>query len=120
MLQVDIEIRFVRRSHGRAQDWDREFDGPGMEIAHAFYPDKMHPLHGNIHFDTEEPWTTGDIRVESFQFRWAIIHEIGHSLGLEHSAENTSFMFPMYPNNYDPVWSLHEDDILGIRVGTIF
>merc|ERR1711954_165430 len=39
-------------------------------------------------------------------------HELGHSLGLIHSAEPGSIMAPIYRNS---TMKLHEDDIEGIR-----
>ena len=42
------------------------------------------------------------------------VHEFGHSLGLGHSSNGKSIMFPFY-RGYKPDMKLHEDDIRGIR-----
>jgi len=49
----DIEIRFVRGSHGDGYP----FDGPGSVLAHAYYPYSAHPLGGDEHYDDDETWT---------------------------------------------------------------
>ena len=41
-------------------------------------------------------------------------HEIGHSLGLDHSKNEESIMIEKY-EGYRPALKLHEDDILGVQ-----
>ena len=45
---VDIDISFMPRVHG-----DKDFDGKGGVLAHAFYP-----YHGDVHIDEAEEWTS--------------------------------------------------------------
>jgi len=41
-------------------------------------------------------------------------HELGHSLGIEHSNTFGALMFPYY-KGYNPKLELHEDDIAAIQ-----
>ncbi|KAB0796565.1 hypothetical protein PPYR_10626 [Photinus pyralis] len=76
------------------------FDGPNGVLAHAFFPQ-----HGDIHFDNDEKWNLGG--VNGYDFFSVALHELGHSLGLEHSSVKEAVMYPTYS-----VWSkLHKDDI---------
>ena len=68
---------------------------PGV-LAHAFYPAPTapEPIAGDIHFNDTLKWGTDDPR------RWDIfsvaLHELGHTLGLVHSSDPDSVMYPMY------------------------
>ena len=44
------------------------------------------------------------------------VHEIGHSLGLDHSENPLAVMYPTSYVFYDPSFKLHRDDIEGIQV----
>jgi len=100
---VDLEVSYATYSHG---DGD-PFDGPGGTLAHAFYP----RWGGDIHMDDSEDWTVGDDRGTNMLA--TLTHEIGHSLGLEHSAVPGAVMTP-FSSPYDPSFSLSQDDIDGV------
>ena len=100
---VDLEVSYATYSHG---DGD-PFDGPGGTLAHAFYP----RWGGDIHMDDSEEWTVGDYRGTNMLA--TLTHEIGHSLGLEHSTVPGAVMTP-FSSPYDPNFSLSQDDIDGV------
>jgi len=99
----DIEIFFATGDHG-----DHEpFDGPGGIVAHSGYP-----MEGKVHFDAAELWTVGGKR--GIDFRYVALHELGHALGLRHSQQNDSIMYPIYIRSAEDL-SLSDDDIFGIQ-----
>lgn len=83
--------------------------------AHAFppYPFMSETLAGDVHFNDARDWYSwtlpqiGEKRVLS-----AAVHEIGHSLGLDHSADPNAVMFEDYDGS---ITELGADDIAGLR-----
>ena len=110
--RVDIDISFEKGEHGD----NHPFDGPASaslfdnQVAHAFFPDA--DLTGDIHVDDTEDWTVKSYKGIDLLFMFT--HELGHSLGLRHSAEMNSIMAPKY-RWYNPNLKLHEDDIKAIQ-----
>jgi len=107
--EADIMIKFVSGYHGDS----RPADGPGKELAHAFFPLDNTGLAGDLHFDEDEQFDVNgsDTKVD---LNWLSLHELGHSLGLDHSYHPDSVMFPFY-FGYTKGLTLHWDDIQGIQ-----
>lgn len=80
-------------------------DGRSNTLAFAFSPPN-----GDIRFDNSENWNQN-------LFLETAIHEIGHSLGLDHENDNSAIMNPSIQNRFNGLGSgfLLEDDINGIR-----
>uniref|UniRef100_A0A8I5ZTA4 Matrix metallopeptidase 12 n=1 Tax=Rattus norvegicus TaxID=10116 RepID=A0A8I5ZTA4_RAT len=104
--EADITILFAFGDHGDFYD----FDGKGGTLAHAFYPGPG--IQGDAHFDEAETWT------KSFQgtnLFLVAVHELGHSLGLPHSNNPKSIMYPTYRYLHPNTFRLSADDIHSIQ-----
>nr|XP_045748714.1 stromelysin-1-like [Mirounga angustirostris] len=85
--EADIKISFAVRDHG---DFN-PFDGPGNVLGHAYPPGPG--IYGDAHFDDDELWTRDTSGTNLFL---VAAHELGHSLGLFHSANPRALMYPVY------------------------
>ncbi|XP_056612454.1 collagenase 3 [Triplophysa dalaica] len=101
---ADIMISFGAKEHG---DFN-PFDGPEGLLAHAYPPGKG--IGGDTHFDEDETWTKDD---HAFNLFLVASHEFGHALGMAHSSDPGSLMYPVY--SYAKTYPLSEDDIKGIQ-----
>ncbi|KAF5182087.1 Metalloendoproteinase 5-mmp [Thalictrum thalictroides] len=104
--RADIDIGFFRRDHGDHYS----FDGPLGVLAHAFAP-----TDGKLHFDEDEKWSAWwNPDKTEFDLESVGLHEIGHILGLQHSAIPSAVMFSKIGAGVTRR-ELQQDDILGIR-----
>uniref|UniRef100_A0A3Q3JJC2 Peptidase metallopeptidase domain-containing protein n=1 Tax=Monopterus albus TaxID=43700 RepID=A0A3Q3JJC2_MONAL len=87
---ADIMVEFVTSDHGDLYP----FDGPRGTLAHAFGPGLG--VGGDTHFDDDERWTTGKT---GFNLHVVAAHEFGHALGLKHSRNPESLMYPTYKSS---------------------
>ena len=108
-VEPDIRLFFVTGYHNDT----RPADGPGGELAHAFFPGPDNTgLAGDVHIDDDEKYTiNGEGGVDLL---WVMVHELGHSLGLDHTYHPDSVMFAYY-TGYIPDLKLDSDDVDGIQ-----
>ncbi|XP_046926382.1 stromelysin-1-like [Lynx rufus] len=105
--EADIMIFFAVREHGDFIP----FDGPGNILGHAYAPGPG--INGDAHFDDDEQWTKDTSGTNLFL---VAAHELGHSLGLYHSADPTALMYPVYNPRTDLTrFRLAQDDVNGIQ-----
>ncbi len=115
--EADIRISWETGSHGDPCQPASlcSFDGVNGVLAHAFFPPpNLNEFAGDIHFDESENWTL-DQRGSSSQpidLITVAAHEIGHSLGLDHTSVQGSLMQAVYTGSHR---FLGNDDILGIQ-----
>ncbi|KAB0795894.1 hypothetical protein PPYR_09955 [Photinus pyralis] len=101
--EADIITYFGSHDHGDGYP----FDGRGGVLAHAFFPDD-----GDVHFDASEKWDI-DGMGDYTSFYSVAVHELGHSMGLEHSEVEEAVMYPWYKGG--GIDKLHQDDIDGMN-----
>lgn len=87
-------------------------DGPSGTLAHGFYP----PVNGStaagdIHFDVTDTWKIGS-GGPGFNLFQVLAHELGHALGLDHTAVPGSLMNPFYSEAFT---GPQADDIAGMQ-----
>lgn len=95
----------------------RHLDGAGGTLAQAYFPDDINParIAGDVQFDTSDTWEIGnDQGSRAFDLVAVAVHEIGHSLGLNHIHEEESILAPSISAN-DYFTGLSEHDIEAIR-----
>jgi hypothetical protein len=105
-----IDIGWFTGDHGDGSP----FDGPSGVLAHGFYPapPNPEPIGGDLHFDDAETWTSGTLTGTNL-FTVAI-HELGHSLGLNHTTDDKGIMYAYYAGGSFGN-ALAPDDISAIR-----
>lgn len=136
---AEINVSFQQGKHQYQNRDDQnldclEFDGPARpgwsnQLAHAYYPGRRHydqwyypqDIRGDLHFDSDENWiytAKTENHEDSAQNIFATaIHELGHSLGLDHNPENSeAIMYPMINHKWQTAEAhLNADDIAQVR-----
>ncbi|XP_062552719.1 72 kDa type IV collagenase-like [Armigeres subalbatus] len=88
--EADIEVNFGGTSHSR-RDRRCSFDSPTI-MAHAYFPED-----GDLHFNSKYFFDNVEYLED---FLDTAMHEIGHSLGLEHTNTKGALMHPTDMNRY--------------------
>jgi len=104
--EANILIEWAVGDHG---DGD-PFDGPGDVLAHASFPNPYDDRQVFLHFDDDERWVNSN--TQNVDLLTVAAHEIGHTLGLAHSNDPNSLMYPSYDG---PRRFLGQDDINGVQ-----
>lgn len=87
------------------------FDGASGILAHAYFPPPNGATAaGDLHFDSAEAWYC-DPTLGAIDFGLVAIHEIGHSIGLNHEGSDAALMEPFYNPAY--TFGPLADDIIG-------
>lgn len=115
-LFKNIKVEWVTNTTLYSSD---DFDGQGGVLGHALYPRPTKCV-TEIHMDYHERWySKNDANVLAGQvsFLQVFNHKIGHALGLAHSSELHSLMYPYYlePLNKGNFIDLADDDIRRIQ-----
>jgi len=115
--EPEIMIRFTSARLGHRSMDSYAFEGRGGFLAHAFYPLHQKDIAGDVHFDDDENYSLNTPkRKDEVDMHWISAHELGHTLGLDHSHNEGALMFPWAPYDPDVKTKLTHDDQVGIQL----
>ena len=83
------------------------FDGASGVLAHGYYPPadgvgNTTTITGDLHFDTAETWAVNslDANTSTIDIFQVAAHEIGHAIGIDHTAVSGSLMEAIYSESF--------------------
>lgn len=108
---VDVVINFWKGSHSGWDSYGRRlthdaFHKEDNVAAHGWYP-----VVGDLCFNDKKNWAYN--QRNGLGLMQVALHEIGHSIGLDHLHDRNSIMFPSTDNRQDP--RLSDNDINAAR-----
>ncbi|CAH1993772.1 unnamed protein product [Acanthoscelides obtectus] len=116
----DITITMVSKTHYFSancmgnDECPLTLDDAGGVLGHAYFPDSSGTCR-EIHLDINECWYFGNnpnIPKNQTSFLMVLVHEIGHALGIAHSASPNAIMFAFYQHE---IRGLDVDDINAVQ-----
>lgn len=116
-ISVNIVISFTEANHTfqriNNRDWC-PFPTGGMILGHAYFPDLMSTTE-EVHIQKSLSWYLDEEPVPegATSLLRVLTHEIGHVLGIAHSANYESIMYPSLV--FENTTKLSQDDILAIQ-----
>ena len=95
----EIDVTFTQTDRANQPDsldfTSRPIDGSGGVLARAYFPDDVNrgSIAGDVHFDISDQWEIGNEQgFRATDLMYVAVHEIGHSLGLEHLDDHDSVL----------------------------
>lgn len=89
--------------------------GSPVAKAQAYFPESGDPYSGDVEFDHGDPWQVSGT-LSKPDILGAAIHEIGHTLGLNHTDDSNANMYWVFHRFQGPgTGKLFPDDIAGIQ-----